>query len=816
MSNKDYYNSNKSYSTSDYHNGGDSERSNGCFGLFFVCLVFIVILGGFLLLDENSRNEVTKGIKNAFLGKKEEEPKRTSPTPTGQQTKPRTLTPNTPTNIPIQKVKTFNLFGPASRTSKTEEKKKIVHPKLLPNHISEEERQEHLAKQYTTSVNKQNQLAKKITELELEQEKEELSKAGKNANISDFNQKQARINELLDKIKNLSNDYKDKILELNNTAAKDLEKKLKEFKEYETNYKKELLKATNELNEVRKQKVAIPTTKETNVIRPFGSKPLIKKPDYEKEKLNQMRNEVQAMRRDFMNRLPKLQTLSEKELIEEYDISQNIREEKLKNYKADENNIYTEEFNVELSFIMEIALKNDYPELLVKILNQGYSMNNWGFNGFPALFYANECNSPKCLEILLNNPEADLTRELKLIKKEYREGKERKLKIEGWFEGKNLLHSAAQSGNISLAQKVLNAGVSINKRTKDGKTPLYFAVKYQLPEMVAFLIENKVEIDDYLEDLTNNRQILDYLKTDTKSQNKPVSEERLTLEDKEWQEAYEFIKEGKLVKLFDIYKQKDLSKMSFKGEPAPCIAAQYDKIEILKFLLHEYDCKNLVDSRNNRNALHYAAMNSNDKIIDLLLQNGFNPNAQDKNQNTPLHLAIYNYSTKPLKLLVRKGANINTLNKNKETPLLLAVRQSNYNAMEELLKSGADINMEDSEGKTALDYAVENSSEMFIDYLLLFGANPNHLNLKKQNSLHIAVLNDDVIATKLLLAKGANMNQQDSNGNTPLHYLAQFASTNNEMLNLFNKYYDNFDLTIKNTDGKTPSNISDIDCFAKN
>ena len=144
------------------------------------------------------------------------------------------------------------------------------------------------------------------------------------------------------------------------------------------------------------------------------------------------------------------------------------------------------------------------------------------------------------------------------------------------------------------------------------------------------------------------------------------------------------------------------------------------------------------------------------------------------------------------------------------------MKHSNYNALEELLKSGADLNMEDSEGKTALEYAVENSSEIFIDYLLLFGANPNHLNLKKQNPLHIAVLNDDVISAKLLLAKGANMNQQDSNGNTTLHYLAQFASTNNEMLNLFNKYSDNFDLTIKNTDGKTPSNISEIDCFAKN
>ena len=131
---------------------------------------------------------------------------------------------------------------------------------------------------------------------------------------------------------------------------------------------------------------------------------------------------------------------------------------------------------------------------------------------------------------------------------------ETKTGADGWFEGKTLLHSAAQTGNLILAQKVLEAGVSVNKRTKDGKNPLYFAVKNNRLEMVSFLVENGSEIDDDLEDLTNNKEILEILKKGNNSNISANSVDVLSKNDKEWKEAYEYIKEGKLVKLFELSK----------------------------------------------------------------------------------------------------------------------------------------------------------------------------------------------------------------------------------------------------------------------
>ena len=61
--------------------------------------------------------------------------------------------------------------------------------------------------------------------------------------------------------------------------------------------------------------------------------------------------------------------------------------------------------------------------------------------------------------------------------------------------GKTLLHSAAQNGNISFANKVLEAGVPLDKTTRKGFTPLYYAVKNNQYEMAEFLVKKGASVD---------------------------------------------------------------------------------------------------------------------------------------------------------------------------------------------------------------------------------------------------------------------------------------------------------------------------------
>ena len=55
-------------------------------------------------------------------------------------------------------------------------------------------------------------------------------------------------------------------------------------------------------------------------------------------------------------------------------------------------------------------------------------------------------------------------------------------------------------------------------------------------------------------------------------------------------------------------------------------------------------------------------------VVQHLIEEGANIEAQDKNQRTPLHFASYYGKTDVVKYLVSKGANINVKGKNWKTP----------------------------------------------------------------------------------------------------------------------------------------------------
>ena len=76
----------------------------------------------------------------------------------------------------------------------------------------------------------------------------------------------------------------------------------------------------------------------------------------------------------------------------------------------------------------------------------------------------------------------------------------------------------------------------------------------------------------------------------------------------------------------------------------------------------------------NRTPLYYAVCVSNDmtSIVNILLQNGADPNTADSNLMTPLHIAVQCEFIEIVKMLIAKNAKINTKNSAGSTPLHLA------------------------------------------------------------------------------------------------------------------------------------------------
>ena len=96
--------------------------------------------------------------------------------------------------------------------------------------------------------------------------------------------------------------------------------------------------------------------------------------------------------------------------------------------------------------------------------------------------------------------------------------------------------------------------------------------------------------------------------------------------------------------------------------------------------------------------LHIAAEHNRNSILELLLEEGFDPNSQlseerrkmhEDKRSTPLYFSVYNSNLEATEMLLEAGANPNL---DLFNPLLVAVRRGAMEMAALLLKYGADVN----------------------------------------------------------------------------------------------------------------------------
>ncbi|CAB0038581.1 unnamed protein product [Trichogramma brassicae] len=147
-----------------------------------------------------------------------------------------------------------------------------------------------------------------------------------------------------------------------------------------------------------------------------------------------------------------------------------------------------------------------------------------------------------------------------------------------------------------------------------------------------------------------------------------------------------------------------------------------------------------------RTPLHLALLCGYEKLVELLLKNGVDPNVaneaddddddddelaqmlskvsrkkhqtapqvhvQTKNGDTPLHLAIYSGHVNTIEILLKNGANTNLINKEGWTPLQLAVKKLSLVLVDLLLDHGADLSSFDFPAEY-WDYDIEDIDSKF-------------------------------------------------------------------------------------------------------
>jgi ankyrin repeat protein len=221
----------------------------------------------------------------------------------------------------------------------------------------------------------------------------------------------------------------------------------------------------------------------------------------------------------------------------------------------------------------------------------------------------------------------------------------------------NLMVASAQ-GYPAEIRRLIGKGADVNAETKEGATPLVFAVANMKTDAVTTLLEYGPVVDKV-----------------TSSYETPLM---IAAKNDYFAIAEKLVRAGADVDFADRYGASPLH-----------YAATYGYAALTDMLLY-YDADVNKKTTDGSTPLHGAIWAGNTIITDILLQNGASVNEKDNDGMTPFLLASYFGDTISMELLRLKGADIHTLNNKGYNALSLAIMSEHKEATSYLLEKGKD------------------------------------------------------------------------------------------------------------------------------
>lgn len=334
------------------------------------------------------------------------------------------------------------------------------------------------------------------------------------------------------------------------------------------------------------------------------------------------------------------------------------------------------------------------------------------------------------------------------------------------------LHIAVRKGHLGIVKYLVDCGASISVQDSTGKTPLHYAAMNGKTEIAQYLIENHANVN---------------------------------------------------------------AQDSFGRTPISLQIPLESQKDIYGLLLTN-NADILTKDVFGNTILHAAAEGEvNTVILNRLVKTGADINARNDSGETPLKLAVLSELTDQISFYIERGADIFALDRYEETPLKTAIEIAESTGKIELVKTlvtPVNIRSRDSEGDTPLSLAIKLHASMdVIRYFIDIGADINARDKSGNTLLHTAVLANypeagqmlirsgsdiyskneiDYSPLKLALEKGGEVREwfllpqvvkgSDGNGNTPLHYAAEWQY--DDSIRYLTSHGG--DVNKRNTSGETP------------
>ncbi|MDR1235455.1 MAG: ankyrin repeat domain-containing protein [Holosporaceae bacterium] len=128
-------------------------------------------------------------------------------------------------------------------------------------------------------------------------------------------------------------------------------------------------------------------------------------------------------------------------------------------------------------------------------------------------------------------------------------------------------------------------------------------------------------------------------------------------------------------------------------------------------------------NRGENTPLHGVAYSGDERMAQVLIDNGAEVNRKNDEGYSSLHIAVMREHTNVVVILLDNKANIDEQGNAGNSPLHIAAMHGRRNVVEILLDRGANIDLQDNDGFTAAHWAVIFEEREIVEILRARGAN---------------------------------------------------------------------------------------------
>ncbi|XP_054474996.1 ankyrin repeat and SOCS box protein 2 [Anoplopoma fimbria] len=213
-----------------------------------------------------------------------------------------------------------------------------------------------------------------------------------------------------------------------------------------------------------------------------------------------------------------------------------------------------------------------------------------------------------------------------------------------------------------------------------------------------------------------------------------------------------------------------INKRTERGETALLVAVSKDQLQCVQVLLENGLDPNIPDY-DKETPLYRACERSIPAMVAVLLNHGAAVNTHCVWGCTALHEAACRNNPEICEMLLKAGAKHNISNMYGISPLFTAAQSGQLATLRLLIKHGADINGQAADGATALYEASKNGHEEIVELLLSQNANANKPGKSGLLPIHVAAQRGSDIIVSMLISATSKTRVRRT-GASPLHLAA--------------------------------------------